>query len=80
MKQVRRCYEIFKLASLDMKSKTAYPDYAEEVKKRLTMTDKYAEQLGVHTRAGEPRDQRLEQMYQDLYKHYQTIIKHARIR
>jgi histone acetyltransferase 1 len=77
LKQVRRCYEIFKLAQTDIRQPRLYEAYRLEVKRRLYV--EHEELLSVNWKAGEERKQRLHQMYTQLEQHYHEIIKKARI-
>jgi histone acetyltransferase 1 len=81
MGQVRRCYEIFKLALQvnDRHNKTskAMTAYRLEVKARLFKQEQ--EVLSLYSHKPEERKEKLAEMYNELEAHYLTVIKKARL-
>ena len=78
MRQVRRCYEIFKLSQTDTRgaNSRAYHEYTVEVKQRLYVEKE--EWLCVSA-SGQERKDLLHELYQQLEQHYLAVIKKARI-
>ena len=78
LRQVRRCYEIFKLSQTDTRGANSRPhhDYMLEVKQRLYVEKE--EWLCVSA-SGQERKELLHEMYQQLEQHYLAVIKKARI-
>ena len=78
LRQVRRCYEIFKLSQTDTRAahSKAYNEYRLEVKLRLY--GEREEWLCVSA-SGEERKELLHELYQHLEQHYLAVIKKARI-
>ena len=76
MRQVRRCYEIFKLAQTDVRQSRQYELYRQEVKRRLYCERE--EQLCTSAK-GMERKELLHRWYMELEQHYLQVIKKARI-
>jgi len=74
--QIRRCYEIFKSASVDMNNENQYTDYRLEVKARLNVL--YAEDLSVASHDIAERKRRLHNLYKQLERNYLDLYaRHA---
>ena len=78
LRQVRRCYEIFKLSQTDTRGAHSRPyhEYRLEVKQRLYVEKE--EWLCVSA-SGQERKELLHELYQQLEQHYLAVIKKARI-
>jgi len=77
--QVRRCYEIFKLNSINDKNKNsrAMTAYRLEVKRRIFHEEQ--EVLSLYSNKPEERKEKLAEIYNELEQHYLMAIKKARL-
>ena len=76
LKQVRRCYEIFKLSQTDVRQSRQYDQYRLEVKRRLYVE---REEALCTAASGEERKEMLHDMYAELEQHYLAVVRKARI-
>ena len=79
MAQVRRCYEIFKLNSINDRHKNSKSmvAYRLEVKARLFREEQ--EILSLYSQKPELRKEKLAEIYNELEAHFQAVLKKARL-
>jgi len=76
--QVRRCYEIFRFASIDPRDEEGLKEFRLDVKKRLFKD--HEEELSIYVNDPEGRKKRLQELYQELEDAYRNVCRKARIR
>lgn len=77
LSQVRRCYEILKLAQINMKDERTYTQYRLEIKRRLFVENEHS--LSVNTHSAAERKSELAELYSAIEQHYLTVIRKARL-
>ena len=75
--QVRRCYEILKLSTINVKDDRVYTPYRLEIKRRLYIENE--DELSVNYASAAERKQQLQEMYAALEAHYLMVIRKARV-